>query len=200
MSAATIGNAGGLKALDLQLTINATSGFLLDESIVAYRVIWGINDNNNNLILGTPSQRNVITNQTGSSKTVDLRFTTPQNTTTSYFYQIYRTTITTAVAGISLSDLDPGDEDQLVYEANVTATNISNGYVDVHDITPESFLGGYLYTNEASGEGIAQANEVPPLASDITLYKGYTFYANTSTKQRKTFSLLSVATHHVHLS
>src|ERR1039458_3608970 len=59
-----ITQAGGIKALDLTGSLNFSSGpgFLPQDSAVAYRVVWGENDANNNLILGTPSQRLVITN------------------------------------------------------------------------------------------------------------------------------------------
>lgn len=58
--------AGGIKALDpqafLDYTYGLTSGFLPDDSVVAYRVVWGTNDANNNLILGVPSARVVVFN------------------------------------------------------------------------------------------------------------------------------------------
>lgn len=61
-----ITNAGGIKALDLtaqlDIQLGNTTGFLPEDSAVAYRVVWGTNDANNNLILGTPSQRAVIYN------------------------------------------------------------------------------------------------------------------------------------------
>lgn len=122
------------------------------------------------------------------SATVDVTFTVPSAATTSWFYQVYRTPLTTSTGASVLSDLNPGDECQLVYE-DFYASGTS---VTVNDVTPEDFLGVYLYTNPNTGEGIAQANEVPPLAKDITLFKGYTFYANTQTKYRKNISLLSV--------
>jgi len=65
-SSGFITQAGGIKALDvsanLQITLGNQSGFLPQDSAVAYRIVWGIKDNNNNLILGTPSQRVVIFN------------------------------------------------------------------------------------------------------------------------------------------
>lgn len=59
-----ITSAGGIKALDISTVLNVeageTTGFLPNDSTVAYRVVWGIKDANKNLILGTPSQRSVI--------------------------------------------------------------------------------------------------------------------------------------------
>jgi hypothetical protein len=64
------------------------------------------------------------------------------------------------------------DECFLVIEDFPTALT---GEVTLTDITPEDFrVGGTpCYTNAISGEGIAQSNEVPPLASDICLYRNY---------------------------
>lgn len=191
-SSALITPAGGVKALDVRLTLNATPGFLTAQSVVAYRTLWGITDSNNNEILGTPSPRTVIRNTDASNTmTVDVKITIPQGITTAHFYQVYRT----AVLSDPASTQDPGDEEQLVYESNPTNSDLSNGYVSITDVTPETFRAGgaNLYTNQNSGEGILQANDVPPLAYDVTTFKGYTFYSNTATRQRLNLSLLSIA-------
>jgi hypothetical protein len=105
---------------------------------------------------------------------------------------VYRTYLNTSSGVSSLSDLDPGEEFKLCYEATPTLAEIQSGSLSFTDQTTESFLGANLYTNAISGEGILQANDPPPTAHDISLYKNYTFYANTSTKHKKTLSLLSV--------
>lgn len=146
-----------------------------------------------NELAGITTAANYNGNNATTSQTVDLTFTVPQDITTAYFYQIYRTQPTVSTGAVDLSSLDPGDEEQLAFEGNPTALDISNGYITVNDITPDSFLGAYLYTNPNTGDGIAQANEVPPLATDIATFKGYTFYTNTQTKQRMDIALLSVS-------
>lgn len=189
---AVIQDAGGVKALDLQAQVNyANPGFLPGNSKVAYRLVWGITDANENLILGAPSNRAVVENTGTSSGTVDLSFPIPAGVTTSYFYQIYRTRIALQTP----DPIDPGDDMYLVLEDFPTAAQITAGVITgLNDITPEDIAvtGAPLYTNPNGGEGIAQANERPPFAKDITSYKGYTFYANTSTVQRLTLSFLSV--------
>lgn len=190
LSTAQISYAGGVKALDLQLTIHAGPGFFSPDSLVAYRVLWGIKDNNQNLILGAPSERAILENTDPvNSKTVDVTFRIPRSITTAHFYQIYRTPV------IASTNNDPGDEEQLVFESNPSLAEITAGTITVTDVTPEDFRAGgaSLYTNENSGEGILQANDSPPFATDITTFKGYTFYSNTRTKQRLTFNLLSVS-------
>lgn len=191
----TIQNAGAPKALDVQARPNySNSGFLEANSKVAYRVVWGYKDNNDNLLLGSPSARAVVYNvSTTNSSFVDLQFAIPNEIqTTNYFYQVYRTGITTDTPPTEPGD--PGDEMYLVFEDNVTSAQLTAGIVEVVDITPEDFRknGTLLYTNPTSGDGIESANEKPPFAKDMALYKNYTFYANTSTIQRLNFSFLSI--------
>jgi len=189
----TIENAGGVKALDITATTDyTTSGFLAPNSKVAYCLVWGIKDANENLILGAPSSRTVVFNQSLSdSCNVLLNFVIPEEIqSTAYFYQIYRT-----AQFEQTTETDPGQEFYLVFEDNLTSPQLLAGEVtNLSDITPESFRasGTLLYTNPVSGEGIAQANEKPPFATDICSYKNYTFYANTKAQQRLYLSVLSV--------
>jgi hypothetical protein len=127
------------------------------------------------------------------SATVDLTFTVPQDVTASYFYQIYRTALFTSSGASIVSDLVPDDELRLVFEDNPTTAQISARSITFNDNVPESFRtgGANLYTNANSGEGISQANEPPPLALDVALFKGSTFYANTSTRYKKQIGLLT---------
>lgn len=191
-----IESAGAPKALDVTASPNYStgSGFLPSRTLitdpsyqVAYRIVWGITDNNENLLLGSPSNRVVVENVSlTTSCNVDLSFTIPADVVnTNYFYQIYRTGVFPG---------DPGLEMYLVFEDFVTSAEITAGEVNVTDITPEDFRrnGALLYINPQSGEGIAQANEKPPFAKDIALYKGYVFYGNTSTIQRLDLSVISI--------
>lgn len=262
LAASVITNAGGVKALGLKADINNSSGFFSPSSVTAYRLVWGIKDANQNLILGAPSERVVIRNTDNTnSKTVDLTVTIPREITGAHFYQLYRTAVipdvstfsflgdldstidnttiknisstTSLTAGMNISgtglqsgttilaissatsiliskpitvsgaavtitvtqntNQDPGDEQGLVFESNPTTSELNAGVLLITDITPDSFRGANLYTNANSGEGILQANDVPPVAQDIATFKGYTFYANTKTKQRLNLSLLSIS-------
>lgn len=194
-----IENSGGIKALDItSATIDyGTSGFMSGWSNVAYKIVWGITDVNKNLILGSPSSRTVVENISETATgIVDLTFPVPSSIEASadpnYFYQVYRTGVFTYS---SLDELnlvgDPGDEMYLVaeYFYDGIATEIS--YTDV---TPESIRegGALLYTNPVSGEGVLQANEIPPFSKDIASFKGYTFFGNTSTIQRLNTAQISV--------
>jgi len=94
---------------------------------------------------------------------------------------------------ISIEDLTPDDEMQLVYEAYPTTAELVAKIMYVTDITPDIFKGANLYTNEATGEGILQANDIPPFAKDINRFKESIFFANTRTKQRYSLSLFGVS-------
>jgi hypothetical protein len=93
---------------------------------------------------------------------------------TEYLYQIYRT------SGSVNAQTEPFDDFRLVAEQNLTATDVANGFLTYTDDLPELLLAGqpFLYTN-SNQEGILQANTRPPRAEDITVFKGYAFYANT---------------------
>lgn len=141
----------------------------------------------------TPLVQGQITQGTSSNATVS--FSVPAGIDESYFYQIYRTAPVTVPQGLTIDDIDPGDEMNLAVEGNPLD---SNGNllteVTVEDITPEDFRAAavFLYTNPISGEGILQANAIPPVAKDITLFNGSNFYANTKTTHK--FSLNMVST------
>lgn len=197
----SITEAGGVKALDVNAMANYSSpGFLVPNSKVAYRVVWGYKDLNDNLILGSPSSRTVVVNPSlTDSAIVDLSFGIPVDIdSTVFFYQVYRTGVFSGAVPpevtVPQEPADPGDEMYLVFEDNVTSAQLSAGQVSVQDITPEDFRknGALLYTNPTSGDGIESANERPPFATDISLYKNYTFFANTKTVQRLTLAFLSV--------
>ena len=185
--AGTPTQAGGIKALDGIASTSGSSGFMSDDVQVAYRVVWGIKDVNENLILGAPSERITLTNTAGFTRDVSLTITIPDGITTDYFYQIYR-------SGESASGSDePNDELQLVIENHPSSAEITASEVTVLDNVPNALRGASLYTNP-SQQGIANANNEPPLCKDLTVYKGHALYANTETKQRLFIDLLAVGT------
>lgn len=82
--------AGAYKGLDLTASLTGASGFLTVSWRVAYRVVWGYYDANNNLILGAPSQRESIKNTAAGTRNTSIRATIPSGVTTSWIYQLYR--------------------------------------------------------------------------------------------------------------
>lgn len=178
-------STGMPRGLDGSGSVTGSSGFMTNDRQVAYRILWGTKDANNNLYFGSPSQRIIVANSSGGSRDVSLTFTIPSGITVDDFYQIYR-----SKESASASD-EPNDELQLVFEGNPTAGQITAKSITLTDSTPVSLLGASLYTN-ASQEGLTESNEPPPVAKDIALFKGYTFFANVRTKHKLYISLLSV--------
>lgn len=161
-----------------------SSGFLPDNTKIAYRVVFGYKDHNQQLVLGAPSSRIIVSNiATGSLKNVDLTFQVPkeiQAAPTEYFFQVYR--------GHASPDLatEPDDEMALTYEDICS----SGTTITISDITPDTLLGASLYTNQGQ-DGILQSNYRPPWAIDVCTYKQYAFYANTRTLMNADITLIS---------
>lgn len=177
--------AGAPKALGGEGSTTGGSGFLVNDSAVAYRMVWAFRDANNNLILGAPSQRLVVENSTGGDKDVSLTFPVPDGLTTDWFYQIYRS------LGTLTATAEPTDELQLVIQDSLTSGQIAAKAFTVVDSTPYSLMRTTLYTSP-SQEGIANANLQPPFALDMDVFKNCAFYANVTQKQTLAVALISV--------
>lgn len=153
------------------------SGWFTNNTQVAYRIVFGYNDANGNLILGAPSQRIVVSNNSGAAKNVQLTFSLPDGLTTTWFYQIYRSPMS-----IDLNT-EPNDECALVYTGNPTAGELISKVVTVTDNIDDSLKGATIYT-ASSQQGIAQANNQAPIAADMTNFRGFNFLANIIFKQQ----------------
>ena len=160
----------------ITMSANATSGAatpttvtLGDGAQVAYRVVWGLVDDNKQVLVGAPSAFSAIVNTTGGTRDVIVNTTIPEGITTDHFYQVYRSR-----ESVSAS-VPPADQMQLVIEGNPTGTDITNGFIQVTDQTPDSLKGEALYTG-TDVEGIGQANYRPPTATDMCVFRGHTLY------------------------
>jgi hypothetical protein len=176
--------AGAPPGLDGTAALTGASGFMSDNTEVAYRMTWAVTDANNNTFEGTPSTRVIVANATGGTRNVNVTFTVPNDVTTATTYNIYRSVMSAS------STTDPSDELQLVLTGHVTGTDITNRFFTVLDAVPESELGAALYANSGQ-QGIAQANNIPPLANDVCFFNGYVIYAAATTQQKFLLSLLS---------
>jgi hypothetical protein len=128
----------------------------------------------------------------GQNANVNVSFTVPSGIDTSYFYQIYRTGYITVTEGLTLNDIDPGEELNLVYEGSVSVA--SGATITVLDITSETFRnsGISLYNNAISGEGVLQSNDIPPVAKDICIYKSSAFFSNTKINHQQSLAATSI--------
>ena len=176
--------AGVPVALDISgIAVGSDAGFLADGSSVAYRVAIGYKDLQGNLHLGAPSGRYAYTNSSGGAKNLSVTFPLPSTVTIDHFWQLYRTN--TFASGTT-----PGDEMRLVQEAYFTSAQVSALAVTVTDTSPDGFLGAWLYTNEINGQGILQANDPPPLCSDLAWWDQRAWYADTQQPQSMTLQIL----------
>jgi hypothetical protein len=169
----SLDTAGVPQGLPLEGTLAGAAGlwFAVDNQ-VAYRIVWTIEDENDNLIIGAPSARLTMTNPAvGAVSQVDLTIQIPAGITVNHKYQLYRT----ALSGNETTP--PNDEMQLVREENPTAGEITAGTIAYSDLTEEGNRGVFLYTSP-SQEGITQANFVPPHAEDMAVYKNTVMYSN----------------------
>lgn len=181
---------------------------LADTESVAYMVTWCKKDANGIEMEGSPSARSVVYNNArttgyaaGVTKDVVCRVLIPRQVytaatalTTSYFFRLYRSKV--AVSGVS-----PDGDMCLVYEAFLSAGDITTGYVDVTDSTPEAFRARSptLYTNQVlggddgvGGPGLEQSNDPPPRSRDVALFSGCTFYSDLLYPQALDLTLVSV--------
>lgn len=114
-------------------------------------------------------------------KDILVRGDLPSELTTDHFVRFYRTEFSGAASAA------PGDEMFLVYERQLSETDISNGYFETVLGTSNSgavLSAQPLYTNARNGEGVLQLNDRPPVAKDIAVFGGRTWYANTTSKHR----------------
>jgi len=177
--------AGVVEALSGTATLSGSSGFLIANSAVAYRLVWAYTDANGNLLRGAPSQRLIVSNAGPGDFDVTLTYLIPDTITTDYIYQIYRST------GTATSNDEPNDELQLVLQGNPTSAEIAAKTFIVTDTTPYSLMRQTIYT-APSQEGIENANYPPPYAVDMDIFKNSAFYANVRQKQQSTITLISV--------
>jgi hypothetical protein len=110
-------DAGVPMGLDVQGALTGASGFMPNDSAVAYRAAWGLRDAHDNLLIGAPSGRTIVVNSSGGTRDVSLSTSIPSGLTPAHFLQVYRT-----APSIGGASVDPGDEMGLVYEGAAPAT------------------------------------------------------------------------------
>lgn len=246
--------SGVAPGLDLQAYFTTNVGPIAPDTQVAYRIVFGRTDDNENLLLSAPSDililanRNfesnasesagtvtvtqiahgltsgdaiIITTSTGAgtpltgtrivnvtdadhftfadgaasgittltwgvSKKTSIEASIPSEVnSTSYFYQIYRTTQS------ATQDTSPQPNFRLVVQTSLTSADLANGLIIYVDNIDDLFLGAELYTNPNSQEGELQANTRAPLALDMALFKNFMFYANTISRHKLLINLAS---------
>lgn len=181
-------DAGAPRCLDISYTLSGATGFLANNFQTAYRATFQRTDANGNILIGYPSQRLWVTNSAGGSRNVVLTTFLPNDAIAGDSIKFYRTSQVSGVASDS-----SGDEMGLVFVATLTSADITAGFITTTDIIVDALRGETLYTSP-SQEGIEGANEKPPLAKDLALFKSnFMFYANTQTRQRLYLTLVGTS-------
>ena len=174
--------AGVPAALEATGSTTGASGFLANNSAVAYRFAWGTRDANGNLHIGAPSGRLLVTNTSGGTRDVALTIPVPSGVSANtYFVQVYRTEARATANG------DPGEEMAMVAEVFTTAASGSLSYTDISSVPN----GATAYFSPSQG-GILNAKDSPPVPRDMAQFKGYSLVAVESGVQRAQLTLLSV--------
>lgn len=161
-------------------------------SAVSYRICWIYRDENGKLLTGAPSGRIIVRNlSTTTSYTTRLKIVIPSGLTSTYVMQTYRTGVQVADATGFIPD--PGDDQFLCNEYQITSTDVANGYVLFQDISVDQLLGDALYTN-ANQEGPDQARFQPPIAKCLERFGNCAFFGNITDRQRLIMKMLAVDT------
>lgn len=116
---------------------------------------------------------------------VTLRITLPDGLTVDHVVQVYRSEVAPAATST------PGEEMYLVYEARLTATDISAGYLDVLDNTPDVLLGPTGYFSP-SRDGIDGNHVAPLLAKEVATSGSVLLAANLRDKHRLEIDLIAL--------
>lgn len=154
---------------------------LSDGTQVAYRLLWGKRVTVNGadqVLLGSPGAFTTIVNNTGHSSNVEVEATIPDGIVEGVdFYQLFRSFQTPT------KEIPPVDQMNLVGEGFPSGADILAKSVTILDQTPDSLKGAALYTG-SDVEGITKANDPPPYAQDIALFKNHAIYANVRSRSQ----------------
>jgi len=162
----------------LTLSLQGSSGWFTTGNFVAYRACIQRRTANNVVVTSSPTGRYVLENVTGSGRTATV------------FVGLADIATGAVAAGDDLllyrSLLSPGYPSDTLFLAmryTVTAADIAATTITLQDILTQADLGDALYTNEEQ-EGIEQANDPPPRAQDVALFRSSVFLADTDGPRR----------------
>jgi hypothetical protein len=172
--------AGGIEALDGNGYLNTEQGWFLQDSQVAYRIVWGIQDSNTNVVLGIPSERIIVTNPQLSLTisdfnklliALDIVASSPPVVLTA------NSNATTTLSGLSsTSNLSVGmTVTDTTNPTNIPADTVITSIIDANDITiSNAATGTFTGDSYSFGQTLNYTNfsslSLPTDASSTELY------------------------------
>lgn len=166
---------------------DADRNWLPDDCSVGVRVLFCRKDVDNRISEGPPSERAVVKNTDGSNRSLRVVVGIPDGLTTSDFVRVYMT-------DTSIVDGDPGDEQYLLIEAQLTSGELTAGQVTKDITSVEAVLSdNALYTNPNNGDGIEASKLPPPWAKDICRWGGRLWAFNLKRKHELRLTLLGIS-------
>lgn len=166
-----------------------SAGFLNDGNHCAYRFVLDLPDNNQQILLGPPSDKYIVENVSGTtgwvtteSKNVQLKIRLPAGLPTNARLWVYRSE--------QVATTIPTSEDMYkIYERALSATDIARGCVIIKDIVLDSLLSDVLYTSPTAETAIS-ANYAPPYAKDVAPWGNRLWFANTKADYTKSIRVI----------
>ena len=191
-SADTVVSRAGLLRPSIKDLLSATAGTAIaDGQSYSHRFLIRTRDANDVIVRSPPTASYPLSNATGSTRDPKYTLWLPPGTIAGDVVEAYRTRSRTGTDAATRTAV--GAEFALAVEHRVTAADLSAGYCTISDPTPDNELCAALYTNP-SRDGELKANDIPPSATDLALFAGCLWYANTRPQQRLVRTLVDVST------
>lgn len=171
---------GNARCVSVQST-NAQS--LATGYVRRYRTLFRREQSDGYILVGPVSNAADVDNTSGSTIDPEIRldFKGDIGLIAGDIVEIYRT-------DDIATGSDPGDTYRLARSYKLVSADISNTYAVVRDTSTSSTLGAELYTNPGQ-EKLENTNLAPPLADDVVVFKGHTFYASRRLPASLTFKM-----------
>lgn len=168
-------------------TSSSINAWLPEGNNVAYRSVFvrRVDKNQRREYISAPSGRTVVSYRedfefsppsTYNTGSVILSVALPSEIVAGDFIQLYRSETTA-------EGVEPGDELDLAVEQIITATDVSQGFVNIHDTVPEDNRRTSLYTN-ATQQGAMNENGRPPACEVLELYEDMLFFGRVYEPER----------------
>ena len=173
--------AGGVIPGQIRITSDAVGTAVATTCVVRHRVVIKRTDASGNDWRGVPSNSTVYYNDAAGGRNPYVTYYFSGSEVAGDVIEIYRS------ANYPTGTI-PDEELGLVLQYTITAADLIAGFISLLDSNGPTDLGAFIYT-APSQEGAIQENNRPPKCTDMCVYKGSMFYANTEGPQRVTLEI-----------